>query len=97
MTPRPDENVVLNPVHMEEGDRDEQHWQEKAQALMEEARACKAFFIVLILHLGRSDDPRVQMVAAELSVDRDWQAFIFWCDQRRLFACLKAIGSQADE
>jgi hypothetical protein len=99
MTTPSDENSVQNTL-----DQEKQLRQEKAHALMELARARKAFLTILVGHLEQSEDIHAQRAAVELRVDRGWHIFEAWYAQRgarrlfrrRIVALFRMIEKQAD-
>jgi hypothetical protein len=99
------ENVAQNAQRIEAREQDKKQFrQEKAQALMELARARKAFLMVLVSHLEQSDNPHAQRAAAELRCEWSWHVFEEWYAQRgarrllrrRIFALLRMIEGQSD-
>ncbi len=83
MTMLLNESVVQNAQRIEAREQGKKHLgQEKAQALMELARACKAFLMVLVGHLEQSDNPHAQITTAGLCRDRSWPVFEEWYAQR---------------
>lgn len=71
-----------------------QHRSMTAQTLMEEARARKAFFTLLVLHLQQSADPLVQQtIPTFYAPDRLWVEFERWYDQRQSRRILRRMLS----